>query len=184
MPENDPIDILIEAALSTYATPGPGLEQRVLASVSGARISTANYAPEPTPGRRWLPWAIALPVAASLLLSIVLVTPTPKPPPTVSVNRVPLPAASIVRTAPPTKPHHSASGNSRIAPAATPLPKLDVFPTPQPLTPQEQALAVFAAKTPLPKLHALADAQMQADAPLNIAAIDIQPLDPSAQSGN
>jgi hypothetical protein len=64
------------------------------------------------------------------------------------------------------------------AATAAPLPKLDVFPTPQPLTPEEQVLAVFAAKAPLTERQALLDAQKQADAPLSIAALQIQPLDP------
>jgi hypothetical protein len=64
------------------------------------------------------------------------------------------------------------------------LPKLDVFPSPQPLSPEEKALVSFAARAPEPVRQALIDAQTQADAPLNIAAIEIQPLDPPDQGGN
>jgi len=67
---------------------------------------------------------------------------------------------------------------------ATPLPKLDVFPTPQPLTRQEQALAVFAIRTPALELQALIEARKQDDAPVSITAIDIQPLEPPDQGGN
>ena len=67
---------------------------------------------------------------------------------------------------------------------AAPLPKLDVFPTPQPLTAEERALVAFAANAPKPELKAVVDAQPQADAPLSIAAIEIQPLDSPDQGGN
>jgi hypothetical protein len=69
---------------------------------------------------------------------------------------------------------------------ATPgsLPKLDVFPTLQPLTPEEQALANFAIHTPAPELQAFIEAQKNDDAPISISAIDIQPLDPPDQGGN
>jgi hypothetical protein len=59
-----------------------------------------------------------------------------------------------------------------------PLPKLDVFPTPQPLTPQEQALVVVAAQTPEPELRALIEAEKQNGQPFPIAAAHIPPLEP------
>jgi hypothetical protein len=68
------------------------------------------------------------------------------------------------------------SHSSAQAAKSAPLPKLDVFPTPQPLTPQEQALAVFAIHGPEPERKALAKAQQQIDAPLSIAAIHIPPV--------
>ncbi len=58
MREKDELDSLLDAALVTYADPGPdsGLEQRIL-----ARISAENFAASaPAPRRRWLPWGIAL----------------------------------------------------------------------------------------------------------------------------
>jgi hypothetical protein len=60
---------------------------------------------------------------------------------------------------------------------ARPLPKLDIFPTPQPLTPAERALIQFAERTPVAERKALIEAQQQPDRPLNIAAIRIQPIE-------
>jgi hypothetical protein len=57
-----------------------------------------------------------------------------------------------------------------------PLPKLDIFPTPQPLSPQEQALADFAARAPKSERESLMAAQQKTAAPLHIAAIEIKPL--------
>ena len=59
---------------------------------------------------------------------------------------------------------------------AQPLPKLDVFPTPRPLTPAEQALVHFAMRTPATELKHVLESQKQIDTPLNIAAITIQPI--------
>jgi hypothetical protein len=60
---------------------------------------------------------------------------------------------------------------------AQPLPKLDIFPTPQPITPAERALIQFAERTPVAERKALIEAQQQPDTPLNIAAIRIQPIE-------
>jgi hypothetical protein len=59
-----------------------------------------------------------------------------------------------------------------------PLPKLDVFPTPRPLSPEEQAMVRFVATTPPSEIQAMQKAQQQQDEPLHIAAIVIQPLKP------
>lgn len=72
------------------------------------------------------------------------------------------------------------TGPNRSTEAVNPdsLPKLDVFPTPQPLTPQEQALVVVAAQTPEPELRALIEAEKQNGQPFPIAAAHIPPLEP------
>jgi hypothetical protein len=74
-------------------------------------------------------------------------------------------------------PAHAAANSASLL-------KRDVFPTPQPLTRQEQALAVFAIRTPALELQALIEARKQDDAPVSITAIDIQPLEPPDQGGN
>ena len=61
MPEDRELDQLIDTALSTYAEPRAGIEARVL-----AHLST-----QPT-HRHWLPWAIALPIAACIALLLML----------------------------------------------------------------------------------------------------------------
>jgi hypothetical protein len=67
---------------------------------------------------------------------------------------------------------------------SAPLPKLDVFPTPQPLSSQEEALVSFAAKAPERERESLIAAQQEEDAPLSIAAIEIKPLEPPAGGAN
>ncbi len=64
----------------------------------------------------------------------------------------------------------------------TPRPKLDVFPTPQPMTSEERALGVIAKQTPLPLRKALAEAQ-QDDSPVHLAAIHNPPLLESPDQG-
>jgi hypothetical protein len=58
-----------------------------------------------------------------------------------------------------------------------PLPKLDVFPTPRPLTAEEQALAVFISHASDAERKALIESQKQFQAPISIAAIRIPPLE-------
>jgi hypothetical protein len=65
-----------------------------------------------------------------------------------------------------------------------PLPKREVFPTPQPLSPEEQAFVEFAARAPETERQLFIEAQKRDDAPLSIAAIEIQPLDPPDHGGN
>lgn len=193
MPENDPLDRLIDSALATYADPSPGLAlvQRALARVAAEGGHARTH--------RWLPWAIALPVATGLLILIMLSGSKP-------VHRAPDRTNHAQISQP---PHIATTGTGQLflahsaatqhvntsrqqTPArraafvakTAPLPKLNVFPTPQPLTPEEQALAEFAARASTSERQSLLTAQEQADAPLQIAAIQIQPIPPPTQGEN
>jgi hypothetical protein len=64
------------------------------------------------------------------------------------------------------------------------LPKLNVFPAPQPLSPEEQILARFVTEAPPAERAAFLDAQRQADSSLDIATIHIPPLDPPVKGSN
>jgi hypothetical protein len=192
MRENDELDLLIDSALSTYGDPGPdsGLDQRVLARISSAHAS-ARVAPAQR--RRWLPWAIGLPAAAGLLLFFLFLAgpKTANPPTSVAegmaqtqqvpnitapaeplpvLRQEPVPLIRHVLFRPPSRPGKQANRSAA-------LPKLDIFPTPQPLTPAEQALVVFALRAPESERQSFIEAQKQAEAPLRIAAIEIPPLD-------
>ncbi|MGH9590802.1 MAG: hypothetical protein ACRD25_10415 [Terracidiphilus sp.] len=206
----DELDRLLDSALATYAHPGPdsgadlGLEQRILTRIAAERHGA--------PRRRWLAWAVALPAAAILLLfaglSIARQTYTPRPASQqghISSQRLhrrnQLAAekrgnglyqgtTSVVpkkhskeqwSLAPDAAPHSRRA--ARAAPAE-PLPKLDVFPTPQPLSPEEQALVNFAAYATKSERESLVTALPQANAPLHIAAIQIKPLQPPAAGAN
>jgi len=190
MPENEPFDRVIDSALSSYgdSKAGPELAQRVLVRIAS----------EAALRRRWMLWAIALPVAAGLLLLAVFFAAKPGGRPVENAeqahpSRKPATVAHVEpavapRSAPPEhknarsqQPHRSLA-----AAAATPapLPKLDVFPTPEPLTPAEQALVEFAARAPQAERKALVEAQQQIGQPLSIAAIKIPPLEPAESQDN
>jgi hypothetical protein len=64
------------------------------------------------------------------------------------------------------------------------LPRQEVFPTPTPLTPQEQALAALATRNPGNVSQSVAEAQKQPVEPLEIAAIRIKPLNPPDKGQN
>jgi hypothetical protein len=214
MPEKDEVDRLLDSALSTYGDPGEdsGLERRVLAALSAGRERRAGRGLYGK-ARGWLAWAIAAPLAASLLLWMGVqrarhVAPVetqqasgreqPQGPSgkadaagqgsAVGKHSPGAEArAGLGRRAGRARPCGSRAagacggGESGIAKNAA-LPKLDVFPTPQPLTPQESALAVVAKQAPIPLRKALIEAQMQEDAPVRIAAIHIPPIELQSQT--
>jgi hypothetical protein len=177
--DRDELDRILDSALTTYADPGAdsGLDSRILGRIA---LQAA-----PTPRRRWLPWAIALPVAGSLLFFAMLFRPganhtpssstqqaqvTPQPPaaPAQAAHQQAPRAASIGRAAAPLHKSHP----RRIAVAArlTRLPKLDVFPTPQPITPQVQNLAQSVARMSQSQRHALTQSQPQ-EVPFTVASM-------------
>jgi cytoskeletal protein RodZ len=192
--DND-LDLLLNSALSTYADKDSdsGLEERILARVacaeSSAELKVASR-------RHWLPGIMALPVAACLLLFFA----TPRAPrqKTETLNHsqsqtqqvistlgqlpVPVLPKSIRRTAKSaSRPEHKETPSANISP---PRPKLEVFPTPQQLTPQEQALLRYTAQIPEPQRAALIETPKPVDAPLNIAAIRIPPLETTEDAKN
>ena len=205
--ERDQLDRVLDSALATYADPGPesGLERRILGHI-------ANEA-APAPRRRWLAWAIALPAAAGLLLFAVLAgprldhAPSSMPPQTRILQKPPALGGlagnralsegsgkdgskrkgrteSIARASHPSSDAKMHSRRAVLASKSTPLPKLDVFPTPQPLSPEERALVEFAAHAPQSERESLMAAQREADAPLRITAIEIMPLESPAAGPN
>lgn len=185
---DDELDLLIDAALTTYADPGPESEL--------ARRVLDRIAAEPAPRRSWLLPALVLPIAACLLL-VFLIHPRPRitAPRSIQTNQaahLQKPEELIPRTQPPPAPKmlaqraKSAARNSSSAVRAAhsePLPKLDVFPTPEPLSPQERALAVLAARTPQAELQALAKSQQQ-EVPPTIASLHVMPLEPPDKGEN
>ena len=203
MRDDDNLDLLLNSALATYGDPGPnsGLEERILAQrIPAQRIPARVFISAQSPHgpvRRWLPWTIALAAAACLFLIAVFSVPrrvnppvdhasqahgAQQPPiaanPSQSPQRLATSHSAMTSALKPHLPHGHAAANSAS------LLKRDVFPTPQPLTRQEQALAVFAIHTPALELQALIEARKQDDAPVSITAIDIQPLDPPDRGGN
>lgn len=192
-------ELLLRSSLETYADPGPAsdLAQRVLARIAvegeGERTRQANRA------RRIIRWAIAMPVAACLMIAIVFLVSKPRQHSEDGANqaRVTLPKSadagpgvpieiSPTVTAPRNEISRPLRHLSRAAAAATAerLPKLDVFPAPQPLTEEEKILIAYVAHAPQAKRKSLVEEQKQIDAPLSIAALEIQPLEPPDTGGN
>jgi hypothetical protein len=189
MREKDDLDLLLDSALATYADPGPDsdLENRVLAALSAVRseprtVITLRF-------RRWLPWAITVPIAAGLLLfwlSIARNRQLPSSAPQQARQSAPgpivphaAPSSEFRRAVPRRHPVRITRPPSSVQTAqAAALPKLDVFPTPKPLTAEEQALVGVVAQSPQPIREALVQAQNQDDSPVRIAAIHIPQLEP------
>ncbi|SPE18829.1 hypothetical protein SBA5_170059 [Candidatus Sulfotelmatomonas gaucii] len=191
MPDLDDLDLLIRSAVATYGDRGPDddLARRIL----------NHFAAEAAPARRWLPWAIALPIAAGLVALAVLSSSKPSRPgfgKTDQASNSHAPLRAIAGAAPSTAPPSARIQRSKAqlqnrqprlaekAARTAPLPKLDVFPTPRPLTSEEKAFAIFAAEAPEPERRSLIEAQRRVDAPLTIAVIQIQPLEPPEPGGN
>lgn len=183
----DELDRLLDSALVTYADPGPdaGLENRILSRIAAEA--------SPSPRRRWLAWAIAVPVLAALLFFAVVSgtrkshAPAPAPPqahvtlsPSIPASQVS--SSPLARPAPLRRVKNSSREQRRakLTARSAPLPKLEMYPTPRPLSPQEEALVNFAARATTSEREALITAQRQNDAPLSVAAIEIKPLEAPA----
>jgi hypothetical protein len=193
MRENDQLDLLIDAALATYSEPRAGLEDRVLQALAAERQPGAAMPQSISLRRRWLPWAIALPVAACALLALLIQLREPHREAQARIPSSPLPshdssrltAIAAAKTPAPIS-HRARPSASRTAPelqVAT-LPKLDVFPTPQPMTPQEKALFESTTRASKSQLMALVTAQHHPEGPLTIAAIKIPPIEPIDEGNN
>jgi hypothetical protein len=184
MHEADDLDRVIDAALLSYGNPidGTELSQRILAQVSRSRDLADSR--RSVARRKWLPWAIALPLAACLLLFLTL-----SKSPTHSVSEVKHAGESEeAKSAPNRSPEskrpqatttHIAAVHSHLARATQSAgervvarPKLDVFPSPEPLGQQEQALVTLASQ-PAPPAAQQVLTKTQDDKPLEISAIHI-----------
>lgn len=200
MPNPDDLDRLLDSALATYADPGrsSGLEGRVLAALATARAEA--HAPVATRRWRWLPWTVAVPAAACLILLWILASTRVVHAPTQARQAQPVrdlshtasarPPAEATELRPKSAPrvHHARPAEPRTSQeqtaSAAALPKLDVFPTPQPLTPQEQALAAFAQQAPAKKVEALSAVQALDEQSFALAASHIPPFEPPAEGKN
>jgi len=194
MHEKDHLDRMLELSLSNYGDPGSdtGLAERILARISSEHSSDRSA---PSWRNRFLLWA-ALPAAACVLLTFLLLKSV-GPPVTHQAARLPQPASTSTGSKAPgvanatsaQKTTTSAIRRTQLRPTvalARPAaqPKLDVFPRPNPLSPEEQALYAFATQVPEEQRQAVLAAKQSDDAPLNIAAIRIQPLDISDTGKN
>lgn len=180
MREDENFDRLIDAALGAYGEADPGLERRVLARIAAKRATSPRF------GR--MAWAVTLAAAAGLLLTMVLMRPRPAHAPAASARIAP-----ALQQAPKEMARVEQHGGQRTGEArrlahprratgrsiAVALPKQEVFPTPRPLSPEEQALVDFAARATVAERRSFveAQAQPQPDKPISIAVIHIAPIE-------
>lgn len=154
--KQDEVDRVLDAALAKYAAAEPmaGLEQRVLATLRAERAQI--------PDRAWWRWSIAGALAAAVILALTLALRSGRTPHPVVANH---PASTTPSTAlgpslSPTQivsnPRSARSLKSRrsyplVATAGhgeMDSPRLDQFPSPQPLNEQERALARYVSDFP------------------------------------
>ena len=143
---SDELDRLLDAALKQYAAvrPREGLEGRIL-----ARIRSRTSEPESRARWRWLTAAAA--VALVVIITLAL-RPHAKPQPTFAQHSSTPPAPKVAAATSQPRPAinrpkrrlHTVS-ETQVAQA---LPKLDQFPSPQPLSEEEKLLASYVAVYP------------------------------------
>ncbi len=154
MQHADDLDRVLDAALAKYAAVDPrtGLEERVL-----AHLRTEALQP---PRRMWLQWSLAAGVAVVVLVAVLVWRSSRVPHPVIANH----PAITIQR--PSIKDGNSAPHATgevavvkhastrkpavRLVIAATAIahPKLEQFPSPQPLSQEEIALAQYVKNFP------------------------------------
>ena len=196
--DRDELDILLDAALATYvdSEPSPSLTPRILAAASDV---------DRRPSVGWLSWAVPA-LAAALLMTIFLAhrpaarRETPQPTADLSAPSRPRIRRTDARytrlTALPPRQHrtsvqprHATARSVRTtAPIQPLLPRRDVFPTPTPLSPEEQALAALVNRNPEKVARQVAQSFDHGPEPpiepLRIAAIHIPPLNPPDNGDN
>jgi hypothetical protein len=183
------LERLIRTSIASYGEPARDSEltRRILAQIATEPPRLATL--------RLLRWVVALPIAACLIAAIalfelrlghapgnladrahVVAPPTNDSP----VGLAQTPPHQSPREKRPTAARNGAQRELTFVMAEKkthPLPKLDVFPTPQPLTPAERALIQFVTSAPNSEGKPTIEAPKQADMPVTIAAIKIQPIE-------
>jgi len=154
-PTNDDLDRALDGALARYsaAEPRPGLEDRVLASLRAEQLRPAE--------RPWWKWGLAAAVAAIFIAVIALALrlgnthrPTTAAHPGAAAPTSPIPGTQLASR--PANPVHLANASAHKKPVRSSktqslvakTPKLDSFPSPQPLSEQERFLENYVQQRP------------------------------------
>jgi hypothetical protein len=196
MSEKDDLNLLLDAALHSYSDPGAGLdsglEQRILHRIA----EHAGVHAQSSRRRRLIPinrlWAVGLSLAAATVLLVIVSAPWRKTRPRVAPQVAPYVAVdtqptvessrptdhSVTRTLAPSRRVQLRRERSTTHAAPQQAPKLAVFPTPTPLSAQEQALVRLVSSSSAQQQQDLMTAQQQAATPLRVAAISIPPIQP------
>ncbi len=180
---DDELDRMIDAGLGTYGEPHAGLERRVLAAMAAERV------PHTPRLSNWRSWALGLSAAACVLIAVVVgarfATKRGDHSQIVSSNSAAIAhrvTPPIVRMDTPVRIAVPPRVRKAHAVPAARLPKKDLFPTLQPLSPEMKTLLQYAANAGKKERQALVQAHM--DAPLNIAPLHIAPLNDSTIDGD
>ena len=151
--END-LGTMLDAALAKYAAiePWVGLEERILACLRAERSRVVD--------RAWWQWAVAATTVA-VVVAFALAWRLERQPqlthhPVVTTQSPPAPQMSNHSGAEPLSHRRNPSAHGTNAPksslqivmTANPSPKLDQFPSPEPLSEQEKILASYVAEYP------------------------------------
>ena len=148
--ESDELDRTIDAALAKYASAEArdGLEERIMANLRTADAQSAQHT--------WQHWGFTVALAALLIVAVAVVwrwNQATVPPvaihPPLLKNAPPDLANRDKNSAPPRRsmPHRRTRRSPERA-IVVPGPKLDVFPSPLPLSEQEKILASYIAQDP------------------------------------
>ena len=153
----DALDRELDAALAQYGAvePRAGLEQRVLTNLQAEREKIAS--------RAWWRWPVTVILAAAVTIAVgvSLTWRSAQTSPVVSVDRRPTRApsggqngpllAGDVRNPPPvisSARRNQTNRARRRRPTVAAGPKLEQFPSPQPMSEQEKILARYVAQYP------------------------------------
>ncbi|MGB6159133.1 MAG: hypothetical protein WBH45_12685 [Acidobacteriaceae bacterium] len=196
----DRTDALIDAALRSYAEPGEIPAARVVAARVMERARAAKRR------RRLWWWAVVVPATACLLAAlagtiwmvrgsrVAEIAWVPKAPGVTDSGKDIRTGAKAqvssgtftarLKSCPDTKPCRAESGSRRAENGPgmdrvfrTRLPKLKVFPTPRPLSPEEQALMAFTEQAKPEVTKQVVEAEKHLGDPISIAELKIAPLE-------
>ncbi len=181
MADDREFDELLDRALASYVDqePDPSLRARIMANAAEAT---------PRPKRLWLlapAAACAAALAIALLYHPAAPAPHPEPPATastISVPRSPAPASSVPRQT--THPHPALVAHRSRRGERPALLRDASFPSPAPLTAQENIVLKFAMEHPAQARQVLTApaARPIENAPLSIAPIHIAALSETQQT--
>lgn len=184
------IDSRVDAALRSYAQPPATTEPRVAL----AQIMDRARVERPERPVRWWMWGLAGAAACLIAVMVALwvtraprvaeIARAPQAPKVVAVPDHPAhPAIAAVPVAAIGRTRHAGRSSTRreVAASTTTLPKLAVFPTPHPLTPEEQALVAFAKHGPPEVQRAVLQDQKNWDDSIIVAEIQEKQLQPRSQ---
>ncbi len=169
--ERNRLDRELNAALAKYVSvePRAGMEERILANLRAER--------EHPPDLSWWRWSAAVAFAAGILIAAMVTLRSSQLHAPVIANQPPTTVSAREQSGPPVAPRQVGSNtHPQAAPrthrlmrtarpaafgAACAGPKLDQFPSPQPLSEQEKIMASYVAEYP-EQAALLAQARMEA----------------------